>query len=964
MFILLTFFLILFSNLFCSGPPEELETGQGIDPIWSPPPQSFPEHPDELLGEEENPLTWGAVHNLDTFFSQVYRYWEEKGFAVILVARILNLAALAFTIFACGVLLLGVDYSALHAECLKKDTCNVWDVAVIKHPLAGPLTLWKILSVTYLTIFVGYWAFAAAHLLQEFRGLAEVRHFFASHLGLSERALRAATWPEVAARLVASQRNVRLCIARDLTEHDIVSRIMRRDNYLIGMLNKGVLALHVPIPGLRGHMLMTKTVEWNLRWCILDPMFEESTFKIRQSFIQDEASLRRRFRIMAIVNALFSPFLLIFLVIYFFMKNAEALYHHPSSIGARRWSPAARWSLREFNELPYFVSHRLNAGHGAAERYVAQFPNHPLSHVARFIAFVAGSFAAVLIALTLADERLLERDLFGNRQTVWWLALLGVILAASRALIVEPSTSSFDPGMALLEVAAHTHYLPRHWRGRAHTLEVQEEFESLFRYRAGIFLEELCSVLLAPVLLWHSLPRCAGAILDYVENNTVSVDGVGDVCAQAAFQLRRHSLGRGGGGGAAGGRGGAVDTLPVFRGSSSPNESVAVTLGGGPISGVEQQQHREVKLEKSLVSFAATYPTWQPPSDAQEFLNQVAAEGTAAASAVLVGESPFEAVGGSLDSLNLNFLNNDAFGGASGSVGWMNDSGGAPLLSLLTSRYPHFAKVYLRHQHSTLLGTKASAQAGTSAAAAVRGGTFEEEIGEPSNSRQFLSSQNGLGYPSQGVDPLSASPGAVSGSLFASAVAVHAGAPLLPLARVLQATAAERSANNLSAEDERIAVGQALLQSFYDSQQLGQATQVGTGAHNGSPSSIGLAAARRSTNATAASRGDNVSRSISGSFTNLVRNGSIPRPVPPASSSYGDKFQEKVHSVSGTPRSLRKGISSISPLVSPGSARSLRERSSELTVISREPSEAVEASPGSATVAEPLGFGSQNRFHE
>lgn len=40
------------------------------------------------------------------------------------------------------------------------------------------------------------------------------------------------------------------------------------------------------------------------------------------------------------------------------------------------------------------------------------------SHVARFVAFVAGSVAALLLVVTLIDERLLERDLFG-RQLVW-----------------------------------------------------------------------------------------------------------------------------------------------------------------------------------------------------------------------------------------------------------------------------------------------------------------------------------------------------------------------------------------------------------------------------------------------------------------------------------------------------------------------------------------------------------------
>ena len=46
--------------------------------------------------------------------------------------------------------------------------------------------------------------------------------------------MQTVTWPEVAHRIVEVQQNLRLCIKRDLTEHDIVSRIMRRDNYLIG----------------------------------------------------------------------------------------------------------------------------------------------------------------------------------------------------------------------------------------------------------------------------------------------------------------------------------------------------------------------------------------------------------------------------------------------------------------------------------------------------------------------------------------------------------------------------------------------------------------------------------------------------------------------------------------------------------------------------------------------------------
>lgn len=99
--------------------------------------------------------------------------------------------------------------------------------------------------------------------------------------------------------------------------------------------------------------------------------------------------------------------------------------------GSRRWSSLAKWRLREFNELPHYVAHRLAASHAAARHYVAQFPSPAASHAARLVAFVAGSFAALLLLVSMVDEALLERPLFG-RLLVWWLAALGIVLAAAR----------------------------------------------------------------------------------------------------------------------------------------------------------------------------------------------------------------------------------------------------------------------------------------------------------------------------------------------------------------------------------------------------------------------------------------------------------------------------------------------------------------------------------------------------
>ncbi len=56
------------------------------------------------------------------------RYWQEHGLATILVSRLLNLAALLFTVAFSGFLLLAVDWGALRAQCVADNTCNIAQV--------------------------------------------------------------------------------------------------------------------------------------------------------------------------------------------------------------------------------------------------------------------------------------------------------------------------------------------------------------------------------------------------------------------------------------------------------------------------------------------------------------------------------------------------------------------------------------------------------------------------------------------------------------------------------------------------------------------------------------------------------------------------------------------------------------------------------------------------------------------
>jgi hypothetical protein len=97
--------------------------------------------------------------------------------------------------------------------------------------------------------------------------------------------------------------------------------------------------------------------------------------------------------------------------------------------------------------------------------------DHPLTP--RFIAFIAGSFAAILLSASLIDPDLfLHFEITPHRTVLFYLGIFGTILAVSRGMVPEENLV-FDPETTLREVVWWTHYLPNGWKGRLHSKMVR-----------------------------------------------------------------------------------------------------------------------------------------------------------------------------------------------------------------------------------------------------------------------------------------------------------------------------------------------------------------------------------------------------------------------------------------------------------------------------------------------------------
>lgn len=106
---------------------------------------------------------------------------------------------------------------------------------------------------------------------------------------------------------------------------------------------------------------------------------------------------------MGILNAIFAPFIVLYLLMYSFFRYFEVSisrrrscllgltfspqeYHKdPSTIGGRRYTSFAQWKFREFNELPHFFVRRLDESYPLSSMYIGQFPNEKVAIIMRYV---------------------------------------------------------------------------------------------------------------------------------------------------------------------------------------------------------------------------------------------------------------------------------------------------------------------------------------------------------------------------------------------------------------------------------------------------------------------------------------------------------------------------------------------------------------------------------------------------
>ena len=474
---------------------------------------------------------WKDVGNMDKFLSRIYEYYDGKGLYCIVLLYFTNLLTVAFVVTLTLFLTECIDYSLISAS--KK-----LEQVIVPHCMVS--MRW---SSTLIAIGIGsWWIYMMIRLiLDTIPKLVEVRGFIAEVLKINDIEIQQMLWSDVASKIIDT--HTESGGKGRLDAINIANRIMRKENYLIAMFNKDILDLSIPFIGKR--QWLTRMIEDYVIYYGVFGFLFDTRGRFRKRFLKENhkqrliRGLQNRFKQMAVISMLLSPILFIYLIIQSFFKLSEEYRQNPALLGLRSYSPMALWKMREFNELPHLFNKRMTRSHENATKYMLQFPNPFLVILARFISFITGSFATVLLIITLFEEELQQGfEITPGKSAFFYIGVFGSILALTQTLTQE--NVAHEPQRWMNEVVLDTHYLPESWRDQGHQTKVRDEFARMFDHKIVLLGYELLSVLLVPVILYTSLPSSAPNIIDFIREFTVHVDSVGYICSFAVFDFERH----------------------------------------------------------------------------------------------------------------------------------------------------------------------------------------------------------------------------------------------------------------------------------------------------------------------------------------------------------------------------------------------------------------------------------------
>lgn len=445
------------------------------------------------------------------YLFNLYYYYHNKGYSNLILTELTNLLVLVFTVFLLIFLGQCVDFNGLINYHTK-------EMISISH-FINFSNFWKLnpFVIMCTILFIGYVCIRLISIYASIKKFWKIRTIFKEDLEINSDDLDTITWNEVSNKIIKYYCNP------NLNTYTMALKIMTKENLIISIYD------HLENLQFNKYPL-SKLLEWNFIFCFINPLINENreiSDDIKLDINKYHEKVKTQLKRVTIINLIFMPFLLIFIIMYMFLQYGEQFYNNPQLIMNRQWSTKALWKLRYYNELPHLFNARMENAAIATKDYDKQFPSRLYGTIAHFIMFVTGSFFMIMIIITLLNENLLiNLTISFNRPILWYIGIIGGVMAILKSF--ANIKYAYNPEKSMKRIMEYID-VKEEWVKDPRSTNIRNEIMKLFPQRLVLLLEECYCLILTPYILWFVLRKESTTICDYLLNtmtNHHSINGL------------------------------------------------------------------------------------------------------------------------------------------------------------------------------------------------------------------------------------------------------------------------------------------------------------------------------------------------------------------------------------------------------------------------------------------------------
>lgn len=484
------------------------------------------EDPPIAMGEEEKPVQDIPIKNYDDFFTKAYDYHTARGIKCLILYTIKSICMYALVGFVTFFVMNFIDYRKWLSALDDSPVLYFTDyISISFHSI-------NIVSIVILPFYLSSLIVYVTYKLYTLQKYMYVREFYQIVLRISDSDLGEYTWEQIA-MMIGEKFDGR---------HDplsIAQRIMRKDNYLIGLVTQNIIK----------PPLFTQITEWVISITLKRTLFFKSwgntqelsvIYRDTPQFADNVKRLKGYMFMYGIVSIMLLPFIGVGMFAYYVYRytlQTQSSARPSLNLFSKEWNWNSKWHFREINELDHLFNKRLALSYNPAEKYSSQFPRNDIAIVSQLFIFLCGMILSIMLlyGLVLSDE-LLWKTVFLGHSLILYASILTIAMGFAYKLIPEKYLI-FSPQEHMDIIVENLKYVPIEWKSHASSRGVYSQFSKFYEFKWYIALKEFASIFLIPYVLIVYLPKNMDAILDFYVKNSVQSPKSGYIYSGSAFSL-------------------------------------------------------------------------------------------------------------------------------------------------------------------------------------------------------------------------------------------------------------------------------------------------------------------------------------------------------------------------------------------------------------------------------------------